>query len=320
MDATGPAARVLRPGALTTLQDRGRPGFAHLGVPRSGALDPDAHALANRLVGNMEAEPVLETTVDGVTLRFETPSVVAVTGAVAPLRVEGGSVAWSLPVFVGPGQTLDVGAATAGLHSYIAVAGGWRARPELGSVASDLLSGLGPPPLAVGDGLEVGARRGRAAAVDIAPYPVPAERIELRVRSGPRLDWLTPAGIETLFGATFEVASTSNRIALRLRGPGVERSRTDELASEGIVWGAVQSLPDGGLVVFLADHPTTGGYPVVAVVDPVSFSACAQIRPGAAVTLRKEVGIGRPSDPARTPPRRSVASAPMSFLDHLHAP
>jgi biotin-dependent carboxylase-like uncharacterized protein len=295
--------RVERPGALTTVQDAGRPGLAHLGVPRSGALDPAAHRLANRLVGNPETAAVLETTLTGVALRFSGEAVVAVTGAVASVRLDGREAGWGVPVPVRSGQLLDVGRARPGVRSYLAVAGGIAVPPALGSSSTDLLSGLGPAPLAPGQTLAVGEPSGSPAAgspgplslgpSSASPSPFPASpgppslgTLELPVRLGPRDDWLTPAGRATLTGGTFTVAIASNRIGLRLQGAQVEQAASGELPSEGLVWGAVQLLPDGNLVVFLADHPTTGGYPVIAVVDPAGFGACAQAAPGAQVRFR----------------------------------
>jgi biotin-dependent carboxylase-like uncharacterized protein len=274
---------VERPGLLTTVQDAGRPGLAHLGVPRSGALDPAAHRLANRLAGNPETAPVLETTLDGVTLRFSGPAAVAVTGAVAPLRLDGRHVGWGVPVLVRPGQVLDLGRATSGVRCYLAVSGGLSLPPVLGSVATDLLSGLGPAPLVTGQILAVGAASGCPAAVDLAPYPVPARDVALPIHRGPRDSWLSPDGWSAIRTSRFTVTGSSNRIGLRLAGGPVGQVTRGELPSEGLVWGAIQVLPDGGLVVFLADHPTTGGYPVIAVVDPAGFSACAQAAPGTTV-------------------------------------
>ena len=306
--------RVERPGALTTVQDGGRPGLAHLGVPRSGALDPSAHRLANRLVGNPETAAVLETTLTGVTLAFDGlrgPLAVAVTGAAAPVTVDGRPAAPGAAIAVGPGQVLDVGRARAGVRSYIAVAGGLAVPVTLGSASTDLLSGLGPARLTAGQNLTVAPSPGPPPAASpptrspssgpsssgpppAGPtppgrpdaYPEPGRSIELPARLGPRARWLTPAGRATLAQERFTVAIASNRIGLRLEGPPVRSAAEGELPSEGIVWGAVQLLPDGGLVVFLADHPTTGGYPVVAVVDPAGFSACAQAAPGTEVRFR----------------------------------
>ena len=144
---------VVRPGALTTVQDFGRPGFAHLGVPASGAMDVAACARANRLVGNAETAAVLESTVDGVGLRFDEAAVIAVTGAAAPVRVDGRASDWSLPVYVTAGSVVEVGPAEVGVRSYLAVAGGFDAPSTLGSRSTDLLSGLGPPVLFAGQRL-----------------------------------------------------------------------------------------------------------------------------------------------------------------------
>lgn len=293
-------ATVVRAGSCTTLQDRGRPGWAHLGVPRSGALDPAAHALANRLVGNDAGAATLETTLDGVALRFDAPAVAAVAGATAAVRVEGRAGPWGLPVRVGAGEMLEVGRATAGVRSYVSVAGGFAVPPVLGSRSTDVLSGLGPPPLAAGTRLAIGEPAHPPAAVDMAPYRAAGGAVLLTVHPGPRRDWLTTEAGHELFSQSYEVAPASNRIGLRLRGRPLARRRDDELPSEGLVWGSVQLLADGQLVVFLADHPTTGGYPVVGVVDPADASSCAQAGPGTEVRLRPAQASG--------PKRRSPAS------------
>jgi biotin-dependent carboxylase-like uncharacterized protein len=284
---------VVRPGALTTVQDAGRPGFAHLGVPTSGALDPDAYARANRLVGNVGTVAVLESTVDGVGLRFDEAAVVAVTGAGATVRVGGRPEAWSLPVYVKAGSVVDVGAAERGIRSYLAVAGGFEVPPTLGSKSTDLLSGLGPPPLVAGQRLAVGPTTRPPPAVDFAPYEPPAAGLVLPLHPGPRLDWLTEQAKYDLFAQTYRVSPASNRIALRLSGRPLGRRLDQELPSEGIVWGSVQLLNNGEILMFLADHPTTGGYPVIAVVDGRAASGCAQARPGSPVVLcRAERGSG----------------------------
>jgi biotin-dependent carboxylase-like uncharacterized protein len=283
---------VVRPGALTTVQDRGRPGFAHLGVPPSGALDSEASARANRLVGNAETAAVLESTVDGVGLRFDEGAVVAVTGATAPVRVDGRPVVWSLPVYVRAGSLVEVGPAELGVRCYVAVAGGFEVPSTLGSRSTDLLSGLGPPVLFAGQRLAVGPPHGPPPAIDFAPYRLPARDLVLPLHPGPRQDWLTEDGRRDLFDQSYRVSPLSNRIALRLEGRPLGRHIGKELPSEGIVWGSVQLMNSGEILVFLADHPTTGGYPVIAVVDRSAASDCAQARPGARVTLRRARASG----------------------------
>ncbi|MGW0033749.1 5-oxoprolinase subunit C family protein [Streptomyces sp. NPDC003314] len=280
---TGRAVDVVRPGALTTVQDLGRPGYAHLGVVRSGALDPAAARLVNRLVGNAEGAAVLETTVDGCAVRPRCAVTVAVGGAPCPVRVDGRPAAWGTAVRVAAGSVVEVGTASRGLRAYVAFGGGIEVEPVLGSRSTDLLSGLGPAPLTRGTVLPLGADGTVRTPVDAPPWPGPPDALVLRVRLGPRDDWFTPGALRTLATRAYRVSPASNRIGLRLEGPALERSVTGELASEGMVLGAVQVPPDGRPVVFLADHPTTGGYPVVGVVREADLGAAAQAVPGTAV-------------------------------------
>ena len=291
--------RVRRPGALTTIQDCGRPGYAHLGVPRSGALDAPAHHRSNVLAGNPPGAPVLETTLTGVAVVAGCDVTAAVTGATAAVKVDGQPAAAGAPVQLRAGQVLDVGPARPGVRCYVAFSGGLAVARTLGSASADLLSGLGPARLAAGDVLPLGepAAAGAAGPADgaaaalagcrlgeVAAGQEPGGPADLLIHPGPRYDWLDDPGLAALPGGRWTVSPDSNRVALRLAGPPVRR-RAGELASEGLVIGGIQALPDGQLVLFLADHPTTGGYPVVAVLDPVSLPACAQARPGAAVTF-----------------------------------
>ncbi|MCX5588064.1 biotin-dependent carboxyltransferase family protein [Streptomyces erythrochromogenes] len=277
---------VVRPGALTTVQDGGRPGYAHLGVPRSGALDTAAYALANRLVGNPPDAAALETTLDGVSLRAPAATVVAVTGAPCPVRISGRPVAWGAPVRLPAGAELEVGRAESGLRGYVAVRGGLAVPPVLGSRSTDLLSGLGPPVLSAGMTLPVGpAGPDPVPGADAYGLPAAPSELLLPLRPGPRADWFTKASLAGLWRAEFRVSAESNRIGLRTEaGTPLVRSRAGELPSEGMVLGAVQVPPDGLPVVFLADHPVTGGYPVVGVVAPgPALDAAAQARPGTPV-------------------------------------
>ncbi|MGW7042623.1 5-oxoprolinase subunit C family protein [Streptomyces avermitilis] len=280
---TDRALAVVRAGALTTVQDLGRPGYAHLGVPRSGALDPPAAALVNRLVGNPPEAAVLETTLNGCALRPRSAVTVAVGGAPCAVTVGGIPAPWGAPVRVPGGTLLDIGPAQSGVRGYVAVSGGVAVEPVLGSRSTDLLSGLGPAPLTDGTVLPLGHPVGPHARVDTVPQPGPPAELVLRVTPGPRDDWFTATAVRTLVTRAYRVSTASNRIGLRTEGPALERSRTGELPSEGMVWGAVQVPPDGRPVVFLADHPTTGGYPVIAVVRPADLPAAAQAVPGTPV-------------------------------------
>ncbi|MET8894568.1 biotin-dependent carboxyltransferase family protein [Streptomyces albogriseolus] len=289
---TDRALSVVRAGALTTVQDRGRPGHAHLGVPRSGALDGPAAALANRLVGNGPDAAVLETTLDGCSLRPRSTVTVAVTGAPCQVTVDGRPAAWGAPVPVRAGAVLDVGPAVLGVRAYVAVSGGVAVEPVLGSRSTDLLSGLGPAPLTDGAVLPLGAPTGGHARVDVAPQVGPPSELVLRVTLGPRDDWFTAGAVRRFLSGAFSVSPASNRIGLRTTGPVLERARGEELPSEGMVLGAVQVPPAGTPVIFLADHPTTGGYPVIGVVHGDDLAGAAQARPGTPVRFVPVRGRG----------------------------
>ena len=277
---------VVKAGPLTTVQDLGRPGLAYLGVPRAGAVDEPALRLANRLVGNAEDAAGLECTLLGPTLRAETALTVALTGAPAKSTVDGQPADHGVPVRLPVGATLRIGPARAGLRGYLAVAGGIDVPPVLGSRSTDTLSGLGPAPLRDGDVLPVGQQVGKATPEAAPPFPS-AAAVELRVHPGPRVDWFTDAAWARLVSAEYTVSPTSNRVGARLAGPALERAVRGELPSEGLVSGAVQVPAGGEPLIFLADHPTTGGYPVIAVVDPGDLARVAQARPGTVVRFRE---------------------------------
>lgn len=284
---------VQRAGALATVQDLGRHGLAHLGVPASGALDTPALRLANWLVGNPAEAAGLELTVTGATFRVRAATAVALTGAPARLTVAGAEVPPGVAVPVSPGDLLRIGPATAGVRSYLAVAGGVAVPPVLGSRSTDTLSGLGPPPLTDGMVLPLGGAASRPAA---PPGPVPATAASqrppaagavLRLHPGPRRDWFRDASVTALRDGAYQLSALSNRIGARLAGgPRLRRARAGELPSEGMVLGAVQVPADGQPLILLADHPTTGGYPVVAIVEPADLWRLAQLRPGAPVRFR----------------------------------
>ena len=284
------------PGLQSLVQDRGRPGLADLGVGASGAADSRSAALANRLVGNPSGAALIECTLGGLQVQAVGEQIVALTGAPAAAAVvsaEESPDQWAphgVPFVLADGQRLVLEVPAAGLRTYLAVRGGVEAAPVLGSRSTDMLSGIGPSPLVRGTRLPVGTL-GEGAAVG-HPEPMPdlpaaGELTELRVVLGPREDWFTEPAREAFAEQEWEVSSASNRVGVRLTpvegGTVLERSRGGELASEGMVLGALQVPPSGEPVLFLADHPVTGGYPVIAVVVPEDLPLAAQLPPGARV-------------------------------------
>jgi len=261
---------VVRAGWVATVQDAGRPGLAHLGVPGSGAVDVDELALLNRLVGNRPDAAGLETA-GGLALRALGPAVVATSAERVARSVAADDLVSVEPA---PGE----------LFGYLAVRGGLNVAPVLGSCSHDSLSGLGPPPLLDGQELAVGSDPGGELITEPAPRrPRPAVA---EIWPGPRQDWFAPSALDQLRATEWRVSGVVSRVGVRLDGPALVRTVTAELPSEGLVRGAIQVPPAGRPVVMSADHPTTGGYPVIAVVDPASLTVVTQARPGAPVRFR----------------------------------
>jgi biotin-dependent carboxylase-like uncharacterized protein len=274
---------VVSAGTLLLVQDLGRAGWAHLGVPPSGALDPDALRLANRLVGNDDSAAGLEVLLGGVALVASRSIRVALTGADATLEVDGRAQPWGEAVSVMAGARLTIASLRSGIRSWLAVDGGIAVERALGSAATDTLTGIGPDPVTAGSRLPLAAPTPAAAHGAAVPRRIEAGAARLRIRLGPRDDWLTTESLRALTAQTYVVSPDSDRVGVRLQaddGTRLERSRDGELPSEGIVTGAVQVPPGGEPLIFLADHPVTGGYPVAAVVDRADLWRCAQLRPG----------------------------------------
>jgi biotin-dependent carboxylase-like uncharacterized protein len=269
-------------GPLALVEDLGRPGRAALGVTRSGAADRRALRLGNRLVGNDEGVPAIEVLLGGLVVRADGPVTVTVTGAPTPLSLNGFVAPLCAPLDLRDGDRLSLGMPGSGLRSYVAVRGGLDVERAFGSASTDLTSGLGPPGITAGARLEVGPQpTAPATGVDVVgPAGPPVGDLVLRAVAGPRDDWFTPAAIAALTGSAWAVTSESDRVGIRLSGPQLEREQPGELPSEGVVRGAIQVPASGQPLIFFADHPTTGGYPVIAVVVDEDTDAIAQSRPG----------------------------------------
>lgn len=280
--------RILEPGLLTTVQDLGRPGVASVGVAVSGALDRAALRTANRLLGNPEGAAGLEVTMGGLRAVAERDLWVSVAGAWGVVRLDGREIdpyqahAWPA------GAELHLDWFVHGARGYIAARGGVDAPHALGSRATDLLAGLGPAALRAGD--VVGVRDEVSAPIPVAPpaaWGAPHDdELELELAPGPRADWFAPAALEALFDTVWTVSNHADRVGARLDGPALVRVRGGELASEGMVPGALQVPPSGRPTILLADGPVTGGYPVIAVVTDASLDLVAQARPGTRIRFR----------------------------------
>ncbi len=256
-----PALRIIEPGRATTLQDHGRAGRAHLGVPSAGAVDRSTHDLANRLVGNDPRAASIETN-GGLVIEAIRPLVVAVDGHRHT---------------VSAGERLRIDGQGDRMWTYVAVRGGIEGEAVLGSLSHDTLAGIGPAPIEVGVLLPVGPDPGSDLPTDHAPVRRRAPVV--RLWPGPRADHFVDA-VGALVGRQWTVSGSVSRVGTRLEPGEFNPAPTHRLASEGLVDGAIQVTPAGEPIIMLANHPTTGGYPVVAVVEPDDLTIVAQSPPG----------------------------------------
>jgi len=270
---------VIDPGALTTPQDLGRRGYAHVGVPVAGAADGLSLRMANRLLGNGDDAAALEMTTRGAELRFETDTAVALTGARVEATLDGELVPMYQSVPVRAGAVLKVGRISEGWRAYLSVAGGIGVPQVLGSRSSDTLSGLGPAPLAVGMRLPIAAFS-LAQGFYLRSPPHFSREMRLRVLPGPHDDWFTASALQSLTETVYRVSAQSDRTGLRLEGAALLRARPEELPSAGMETGAIQVPGNGQPIVLLPNHGTTGGYPVIATVISADVAMLGQLAPG----------------------------------------
>ena len=310
--AASHSLEVLRPGLQLLVQDLGRPGFASMGVSAAGAADRTALTTANSLVGNAETAAGLESFGGAVLLRATGDGVAAVTGATGSITVTAADGTVLTPRLgeafaLADGDELELGPTQCGVRRYLAVRGGIAVETALDSSSADTLAGLGPAAVDKGATVSVHDPRTAPHLVDPNPtqprdLPQAGETVMLSVTLGPREDWFTEAGIETLLSQEWTVTHESDRVGLRLNGEvPLERARTGELPSEGAVTGALQVPPSGQPVLFGPDHPLTGGYPIIASVDDVDLAA--QLPPGAKLrftTSARPTPNARPAEASRT--------------------
>jgi len=261
--------RVLAPGFLTTVQDLGRPGYAHLGISASGAADALSLRVGNLLVGNSPRAAALEMTLTGGAFEFSRAATVALTGS--PFET---SAPWSCAFDVQPGETLRLGPTRAGARCYLCVRGGLSVPAVLGSASTHVLTALGG---LAGRSLKKGDVLGVGDTVAGPPlrhvFPVDSRRDVVRVTEGPQHSWFEGS----IDAGVYQVAEESNRMGLRLEGPALPCAR--QLLTEGVSLGAIQVPPQGQPIITFVEHQTTGGYPKIANVISADLPAVGQLRP-----------------------------------------
>lgn len=273
--------RVLAPGLFTTVQDLGRWGYQHQGVPVAGPMDLVSHCRANRAVGNERGAATLEITLGGPRLRFERAARFALCGADCPMSLDGVPLAAGRTHDAPAGAELTIGRAAAGTRAYLAVAGGIDVPPLLGSRSTHVpsrMGGLDGRPLAAGDVLPIG-RAVAGPPVETPAPPLPQGGAALRVLEGPEAGQLDPEAWQTLVGSRFELHRDSNRMGYRLVGPVVAAPEAPGF-STATTMGTVQLPAGGSPILLMADRPTTGGYPRVAHVITADLPIAGQLKPG----------------------------------------
>ena len=293
---------VLKPGMLSTLQDRGRHGFQHFGVPVSGAMDFFSHRIANILVGNAADEATLEVTLLGPRLRFERDALIALCGADLSPSIDGLAFPEGKPVRVRAGTVLDFGASIAGCRAYLAIHGGFDVPAIMGSRSTydtARIGGLNGRALRLADVLPVGSvtqspypglvkELARSKRSFCAPKWAVNQHIEklgrvpqvVRVIAGRHWDAFPGAARNVLTGSEFRVSADSNRMGCRLEGKDAVAGGPREIISEAVTFGTIQIPPSGQPIVLMADRQTVGGYPKIAEVAGVDLHLLAQLRPG----------------------------------------
>jgi antagonist of KipI len=301
--------RVLRPGALATVQDLGRHGRQHLGIVTGGAMDPVSHRIANALVGNAADAATVEIALAGPELRFEVDVLVALHGARFAADVDGTPLPQSRPVRVRAGTRVRIGRVEAGCFGYLAVAGGIDVQPVLGSRSTYLAGAFGgwrgrllerdavlpfTPEAADLAAVRFGraTRRRRAIAVgrcETVGWFAPAATLPehdapvIRALEGLHAGLFADAARAAFYAERWRVAPDSNRMGFRLLGPRLELAAPAEILSQATCLGTVQVPPSGQPIVLMADHQTTGGYPKIAEAIAADAPMLAQLAPGASL-------------------------------------
>ena len=283
--------RVLQGGTQTTLQDAGRHGYRHLGIPRSGAADRLSFALSNYLVGNPWDTPALECTLGGLHVKFETQTRIAISGAEMWAQINGLNVELNKCLPVEPGDILTLSFARIGCRAYVAVAGGLKGEPFLDSVSTYMLAGLGGikgRALMAGDRLESAETKSVGAQSLPAGYaPMLSRHVVLRARAVREWGWLTPEAQRYMYTSPFIATPDTDRMGTRLIGDKIDLSEVSELTSGPILPGTLQVPPDGKPILALIDGHCTGGYPRALQVISADIWLLGQIAPGSAISFRR---------------------------------
>jgi len=292
---------VIKPGMLSSFQDMGRHGAQHLGIPVSGAMDTRAHRLANALAGNAAQEATLEITLTGPVLRFETPTCMALAGALLSPAINGEPIPNNRPLIIRKGDILSFGVRQAGARAYLAVHGGYDLPPVMGSRSTFLGGGFGGlhgRALRKGDvipllsplpesGLDSLARTLNDMRIYLPAIVGIASRETLRLLRSHHTPLFTEQSLKTLLSTPFRISPNSERMGYRLQGPRLSMHEPAQLLSEPTSFGSIQVPADGNPIILMADRQSTGGYPKIAHVAAIDVPQVAQGLPGDTLRFRE---------------------------------
>ncbi|KRE18217.1 urea amidolyase [Bosea sp. Root381] len=282
--------RIVSAGPGSTVQDGGRHGYLRYGVTGAGPMDPFAHALANRALGNAPGSAAIEVSLAGMEVSAEDgPVTVSIAGGAFQVTLDGQAMPSAAVMRLEPGGKLKLRAGAAGMWSYLAIAGGFELPQVLGSSATHTRTGMGGLDgrmLQPGDRLAIGAAAGEIATGRIvAPLlERPAETI--RVLLGPQDDYFSADQIAVFLAGPWTISPRGDRMACFLEGPRLSHQLGFNIPSDGVAMGAIQVPGEGLPIVLMADRQSTGGYPKIATVIGADLGRLAQARPGTRLAFR----------------------------------
>ena len=290
--------KIINPGAMTTVQDEGRFGYMDSGISESGVMDKKSYRKANYLVGNKNGEAVLEITLMGPEILFESDTAFGYMGAEMDAKLDGEPVSRGRTYLAKAGQTLNLGFAKNGIRSYLAFAGGVDVPIVLGSRSTNIKCSIGGyegRKLQAGDILSIGTSkymtRGmrRILRRKVTPQEYRSE-IQVRVILGPQDEYFTENGLIDFLNTPYKVSTDIDRMGIRLEGEAIEAKTPTDIVSDGITFGSIQVTSSGMPIILMADHQTTGGYAKIATVVSEDLQYLAQARPGDVIRF-KEVDV-----------------------------
>lgn len=275
---------ILKPGLFTTLQDLGRIGHQDAGIPFSGAMDKEAHKIANELLDNPHSTPTIEMTLKGAEFEFEGEGQIAITGADMHAELNTKPAPMYQTIDVKYGDKLVFHQSDLGCRTYLAVKGEWTSTQWLKSFSavSNLMNIEGVPgQLKAGNIIEIETSNFiERRTYPLALRPIYSSCYILRVVSGPEFEQFDIQQIQSFFDTTFEVSADSNRMGYRLKGNIEHYEPQGEEISSGIVEGTIQITNSGEPIILTSDAQTTGGYPRIANVVSEDLSIVAQMKAG----------------------------------------